>query len=145
MPSETDKAWVAGLIDGDGCLSLSTGNSSFRKPILVVDNTDMEILDELKRLYGGGLVKKRRREDHHRQAWSWRVYGASQIIALLVDVLPYMHCPSKRARAWMLVEEYRDVTPRNGHYTPEARVLRTEWEARFLDIGHGRGASIRRR
>jgi hypothetical protein len=78
--------------------------------------------------------------EHHRQAWSWRLYGADNILSFLAQVLQYMHCPTKVQRARMLTEEYKSVTPRNGWYTDEARLRRREFEDRFMAIGAGRGS-----
>lgn len=139
-PSKTELAWAAGMIDGDGCITLTRSKSAFGKPTLVVDNTDESIIRELARLFGGSIVIKKRYQTHHRQAWSWRRYGAQQVRANLKAVLPYMRCEMKRERARMIVEEYNDVTTRNGYYTPEQKSSRQEWEQRFMDLGRGRGS-----
>ncbi len=142
MPSNLEWAWTAGLMDGDGSISIQkrTNPEGFRKPIAVVDNTDREILEELLRLHGGSLVIKRRYKDHHRQAWSWRLYGSNHVRAFLIQTMPYMHNSMKKERARMLVEEWLPVTPRNGYYTPEMRLLKQEFEARFMALGDGRGS-----
>jgi len=143
MASEVERAWVAGLMDGDGCVTLAGVGGAFRKPFVVVDSTDSEILAELQRLYGGSLVSKKKAKEHHRQAWSWRVYGSDKIISLLGDVLPYMRCDSKVRRARMLTTEYKAITPRNGKYTEEMRARKFEFESRFMAIGAGRGSQCR--
>lgn len=143
MPSETEHAWAAGIIDGDGCLTLkkSAMGKGYAKPLLVVDNTDIEILQELQRLYGGNaFVKKKKSAVHHRQAWSWRVTGADKLITCLECVYPYMHCPSKKERARLVLEEYKLATPRNGYYTPDLRVIRENWEESYRAAGSGRGS-----
>lgn len=135
------------MVDGDGCISLQTSGQTnrFRTPILVVDNTDVEILEELQRLYGGSLVMKRRQQENHRQCWSWRVYGATNIAAVLREILPHMRCRAKIDRAKMLTEEWASVTPRNGHYTEGAREAKHAFEERFLAVGVGRGSGGQRR
>jgi len=144
MPSETERAWVAGFMDGDGCITLASASGpTYRKPLVVVDNTDMELLDELTRMYGGSIVLKKKSQEHHRQAWSWRIYGADNVIRFLQDVLPYMRCPSKVIRGRMLVEEYKKVTVRNGYYTDNLRELKEDFEARFLSVGAGRGSQCK--
>lgn len=133
MPSDLEYSWTAGLIDGDGCISLQpSGPSRFRSPVVVVDSTDLEIIEELKRLHGGSVVRKKKYKDHHRQAWSWRMYGATNILAFLRGVLPYMRCTFKRERALMLVEGWSAVTPRNGYYTEELRAAKLVFETQFM-------------
>ena len=111
-----------------------------------MDSTDREILEELLRLHGGGkLVAKRNRAEHHRQAWSWRLYGADNVLAFLAAVLPYLRCPTKRDRAQLIVDEYKALTPRNGRYTPEQWEAKAALGERVLAIGHGRGSRGMRR
>lgn len=146
--SVADLAWTAGIIDGDGCISRNTTSSTNAtwRPLVVVDSTDLEILQELARIHGGGnLVKKRSRAEHHRQAWSWRMYGALKVIAFLTEIYPYMRCEAKRARAELLITRYADVTPRNGHYTPELRAAKIALGEELLNIGAGRGSGGIRR
>jgi hypothetical protein len=148
MASDVERAWTAGIMDGDGCVTMKGPGMARistirRRPLVVVDSTDIEILHELQRLYGGSLVKKRKSQDHHRQAWSWRLYGATIILSFLQDLLPYMRCEAKRSRAQLLVDEYKLVTPRNGRYTPDVLQRRIALEERFMAIGAGRGSQNR--
>ena len=126
------------MLDADGCITMYR-NGTFRKPVIVVDNTDREIIDELVRLHGGSVVRKKKYSAHHRQAWSWRVLGTNNIIAFLEKVYPFMRCAFKRERARMFLEEWREVTPRNGRYTPEQRRGKMAFEKRFMNLGAGRG------
>lgn len=142
MPSETQNAWAAGIVDADGCVTMRP-SETFRHPQLVVDSTDLEILHELINLYGGGLVGKRRTQAHHRQCWSWRLYGAHNVLACLGEIVPYMRCPAKVARARILLDEYPVLTSRCGNYSDTQRAAKYEMENRFMAIGHGRGASAR--
>jgi hypothetical protein len=93
------------------------------------------------RLYGGGpLVLKVKTAEHHRQAYSWRRHGATNVCNFLAMVYPYMRCAMKRERARMLLEEHSGITPRNGYYTTEMRAAKEEFETRFMALGSGRGS-----
>lgn len=140
-----DAAWLAGYIDGDGCISLSAnGGRKWRSPILVIDSTDVEILDEVQRLCGGRRQKKTKALSHHRQAWSWRLTGADAIIALLTKIRPFMRCAAKAERADLLINKWRICTPPNGYYTEEQAIEKTAFESKFLSTGSGRGSTMRR-
>jgi|SRR6516225_554268 hypothetical protein len=143
MPSEVARAWAAGILDADGCITMTPSGGRFRKPYLVVDSTDLEILEELIAHFGGSIVRKKTRMEGHRQQWSWRMYGAKNILAFLEGVVPYMRCATKVARARILLDEYAAITPRNGWYTAEQTAAKHDMEDRFMAIGHGRGASLR--
>ncbi len=139
-----EAAWLAGYIDGDGCVSLSNRSGRvWRSPLLVIDSCDTELLDEVIRLAGGALIKKPSREAHHRQAWTWRLTGADNIIALLTKIEPYMRCRSKRDRAKMLINRWRECTPSNGFYSDDQRQRKADFEAQFLACGGGRGSRTR--
>lgn len=145
MPSELDYAWAAGIIDGDGCITLSPKGTRFRSPQVVVDSTDREILDALLSMFGGGIVEKRRYVEHHRQAASWRLYGPTSVLGTLRLVTPFMRCQDKLARALLLLAEYENVTRRNGRYTNEQAAAKVDFEERFMALGSGRGSSLRTR
>ncbi|QAU06539.1 HNH endonuclease [Gordonia phage WilliamBoone] len=147
MVHATDHAWTAGMIDADGSLTYQLSRPDRPhtwRPLVVVDNTDIEILHELKRLHGGGkLTEKRKQAPHHRQAWSWRLYGADVIIDFLSRVEPYMHCGSKKARAGIILDEYRPLTPRNGYYTDDMKLAKVALFDRYKSIGSGRGSQCK--
>ena len=142
MASDTEIAWLAGFIDGDGCITLARNKSKgFGKPMLVIDNTDLSMLEDCQEMLGvGSIVKKKKYKDNHRQAWSYRVYGANNVRRALSMVQPYLRCPSKLKRCKMITEQYQVVTPRNGHYTDEARATKEAWERKFMEVGEDRGS-----
>jgi hypothetical protein len=144
MPSDVEFAWAAGVVDADGCVTMRPpSGGSFRHPFVVVDSTDLEILQELASLFGGRIVSKKSRDPRHRPQWSWRLYGARNVLAFLGDIVEYMRCPSKAGRARLLLDEYPSLTPRNGRYSADQRIAKYDMEDRFMAIGHGRGASLR--
>jgi len=59
MPSDVEFAWAADVVDADGCVTMRPpSGGSFRHPFVVVDSTDLEILQELASLFGGRIVSK---------------------------------------------------------------------------------------
>jgi hypothetical protein len=146
MPTAVERSWVAGMLDADGCITLNlqgNGQTVFRKPMVVVDNTDHEILDELMRNYGGSLVKKKKYKKHHRQAWSWRLYGANVIIKFLQEIVPFMHCKMKKSRAMLILTKYKLITRPGGNYSPAERRSKIAFEKKFMSIGAGRGSQAK--
>lgn len=138
-----DAAWLAGYLDGDGCICLGRkGKLKFRKISVVIDSADLEILEYVVSISDGSLVTKKKAKDHHRQCWSWRLTGATKIISLLTQVLPFMRCIDKKMRADMIVNEWSQCTPRNGYYTEEMAAQKISFETRFLTIGSNRGNRI---
>ena len=142
---ETDAAWLAGYIDGDGCICLSKRwSKSARSPELAADSCDIELLERVKALAGGYINKKSNRKvASHREGWHWRLHGSLQVVAVLKQLLPYLTCADKAARAKMLVEEWASCTPRNGCYTIAMLAAKDDFEKRFLSIGFRRGIRSR--
>ena len=134
-----DAAWIAGFIDGDGWICIGKAGKRFRRPIVVADSADLEILEHLLDIVGGTIVKKTKAKDHHRQAYTWRLAGVEKIISLLKRVEPYMKCVFKKKRSLLLIDKWHDVTPRNGFYTDEMLENKIKFEREFMDLGMGRG------
>jgi hypothetical protein len=122
--SSEDAAWVAGFIDGDGCITLNK-SGKYRRPLVTAESCDKEILDHLLVICGGFIVTKSRLTGGHRAAWSWRI-GGPQSVDLLRQIYPFMRCAAKRARADLLLDEWpaHDVS---------------SFEEKFFAIGVGRG------
>lgn len=137
----TEAAWLAGYIDGDGCITLTKRSGrQFRDPWIVIDSCDLEMLEYVQSIAGGAIVPKAKSKEHHNQAFSWRLKGALKINSVLSQVYPYLRCPVKRDRAKMLIQEWHSITPRNGQYTEDLRRLKADFERRFLHLGEGRGS-----
>lgn len=92
MSRETDLAWAAGIVDGEGCISLHTVKSQQGLCYvlrLTVTNTSVLMLTRLQEIFGGGSIHpKTRYSEKHRQGWYWQV------------------CSKKAERAIRLIEPY---------------------------------------
>ena len=127
--------WVVGIIDGEGSVTFDR-HGKWRRPGLSVTSTDIDILNELKELLGGAIikVKERRRKkngDLFKSAWIWRLNGGRQVLNVLEQIVPFMKCPKKLLRAKYLLANYNQTTPRNGVYSSEAIVKKQLLEEGF--------------
>lgn len=129
-PSLIDLSYSAGLIDGEGSITLSK-ETCWRKPVVSMSSTTLDLLVFLKSLYGGNISVQKRYKAHHKLAWSWKLSGR-RAISMLELILPYMREPSKIERARMIVERYDLVTCRNGKYSPEQFLLKRSFEDEFF-------------
>ena len=107
----------------------------YRRPVISVASSDIELLDWIKATTGTGSIvpKRKKRAAHHRDSWQWRAKDdkALEIIRL---VSPYLKITRKRKRAELLISRYKAVTPHNGWYTEEGRKLKEEFEAEFAGL-----------
>jgi hypothetical protein len=69
-----DIAWVAGLIEGEGCFTFNKGT-----PRLAIDMTDKDVLDKLASFIGGTVngpyPRKKRNGEPAKDAWELAIYG----------------------------------------------------------------------
>ena len=127
--------YIAGLIDGEGCIQLSRQRASakFRSPNVSVASTTPELLNILKGRFGGSISTKKAYQDHHKQSWEWKVTH-DNAIRVCREVAPVLLEPAKRARAEMIVSRYKSVTKRNGKYTEDERNKKLQFEHDFMAI-----------
>jgi len=131
--NKVDLAYIAGIVDGEGSITLPSYNRGTRYPVVSVDSVDRELLEWLQATIGGTIVTKAKYQDHHKQAYTWRV-TRNAALQLLADILPYLRIERKKARASLLVNEYIKVTPRNGKYTDEMKLAKEELVQKFHQI-----------
>lgn len=125
-------AYIAGIIDGEGTITLSKVRKSaqFRAPVVSVSSTTLEILEYLKSHFGGSIVKHKVYQKHHKQSWSWKL-DYTRAVKLCEAILPYLLEPEKRRRAMLLIDVYGRVTSRNGKYSPEQLSAKMAFEHDF--------------
>ena len=126
------EAYVAGIIDGEGTITLSRQRANeFKCPVVSVSSTTIEFLEYLKLHYGGCISKQKIYKEHHKQSWSWKV-ERSACYKILNDIKPYLLCPEKKYRCELILNTYQLVTPRNGRYTKEMLALKENFEYQFF-------------
>jgi hypothetical protein len=106
--SATDAAYLAGIIDGEGHISIYGGYGGADphryRAHLGVANTSMSLLEWCKSATGvGGIAVQRKVSETRKAVWQWMVVseGAASV---LVQVLPYLVIKADRAK---LVVEFQ--------------------------------------
>ena len=133
MKKEILHAYLAGLIDGEGTITITKekANSKFKMPVVSVASTTIELLNAFVNNYGGVISNKKLYKEHHKPSFSWRLTNQKALI-LLNDVLPYMLEPVKIYRAKLLISSYNKLTSRNGKYTETQIKNKLEFEHLFF-------------
>jgi hypothetical protein len=126
-------AYMAGIIDGEGTITLTRVNKtdSYRTPVVSVSSTSYEILEFIHKHYGGAIVNHKTYQKHHKQSWVWKI-TYDKAIQLVSDVYPYLTDPTKRYRADLLISKYKKVTVRNGRYTEKQKQAKLQFEQDFF-------------
>jgi hypothetical protein len=124
--SLSDVSYLAGLIDGEGTVTLSRRHKN-RQPELAISisSTERQLLEFALRSTGvGKITNKKRYKAHHLPSY---VYGVTnqQALKVLRQIAPHL-LSYKRKRADLILSKYTQLTPRNGKYS---RDLLTQREA----------------
>jgi hypothetical protein len=132
--SEKDAAYLAGLIDGEGTVTLSRKHKNENRQLCVsIASTEKCLLDFVLSVTGvGKITNKRKSKHHHAASFTFAVYNR-QALALLEATRPYLKS-YKRHRAHLILQNYLSVTPRNGKYTKELLDKKRELEDLVLAI-----------
>jgi hypothetical protein len=135
--SVTEAAYLAGLIDGEGTVTLSRKHADdMRQLVVSICNTELPILQfALVSVGAGKVTSKRAAKANHSPSYAYAIWNR-QALALLAQVEPYMHS-YKRDRARLVLRDYVRLTPRNGKYTEVLRVERRVFEGTVLGLLSG--------
>lgn len=106
--SNTDLAYIAGFLDGEGCFTF-TSSITVKAAI-----THLPTLEWLQSVFGGSL-REHNSPTHKKQAWVWVVH-AQAAAEVLEQVLPYLR--EKRRKAELLLE-FQSTIGRRGVPVPD--------------------------
>ena len=132
--SPEDAAYLGGLIDGEGTISLTRRHAGERRQLVVsISSTESCILDWVLTTLGAGkITRKRVVSSRHAPGLTYSISNR-QALSVLAQVVPYLRS-YKRRRAQLVLERYLILTPRNGKYTDAASRARDAFERDFLQI-----------
>jgi hypothetical protein len=104
----TDLAWQAGIIDGEGCITLTKQIRKGRpspafRPMITVSNTDVRICNPFVESWGGKLYKRpdSRTDKNWADSYTWYCPWSS-VTTCLKAIIPYL--AAKRSQAELLIE-----------------------------------------
>jgi len=128
-----EAAYLAGLIDGEGTISLSRRHANERRQLVVsISSTEPELVDWAASTTGvGKITRKRTSSDKHAPGLTYSVSNR-QALAVLRQVQPYLRS-YRKLRAKLVLVQYLALTPRNGKYTGEVAMRRAVFESTFLN------------
>ena len=108
---ETDLAWAAGIVDGEGCIGLHRGEHSKTRVRLSVVNTDPRMLLRMHDMFGGSVrpLTLYKNKLARKPQWIWVLHGGPAVGKTLMLILPYMVC--KSAQAEIVIEWSKTVLP----------------------------------
>ncbi|XOB41196.1 MAG: LAGLIDADG family homing endonuclease [Candidatus Nealsonbacteria bacterium] len=137
--SSPEAAYTAGLIDGDGTIALSRSQSKnrnkkeYRRLEVKISNTDFNLLSYIKNIVGAGQIsKKRPRNERQSISYAYRICNR-QAFNLLTQISSCLKT-YKQKRARLVLENYIELTPRNGKYSQEILARKKRFVKAFFAI-----------
>lgn len=127
-----EAAYVAGLMDGEGTVTLSRVHKYRQRGIaLTISNTERGLVLYMREVVGAGSgTTKRRSKLHHTPSFVYHL-NDRRALDLLRQIRPYM-TSHKADRADALLKDYVRLTPRNGRYSAQILREREQFVRRFF-------------
>lgn len=134
MSKEIEYAYAAGLIDGEGTITLGRmgADSPYRRPVVSIPSTTPELLTYMHTTFKGCVSNKRPTKTAETPSKTWQLTNNAALEFLRL-VSPYLKEPEKYRRAQLLLSEYKSLTLRNGRYNEQQRSLKLAFERRFFE------------
>ena len=134
MLSDVEAAYIAGLFDGEGSISLvRTRKNRWPSPQVAIASNDREVLEWLRTRMGGSISTKAPRQPTHSISYDWRLTDR-RALDFLQAIRRYLLIQRKIRRIDLLLKEYLACTPRNRRYTPELAEQKQALVARFFSL-----------
>lgn len=132
--SIADAAYIAGIIDGEGTITLTRKNRNENRQLAVtISSNERYLLEFIRQTIGAGkITNKRTAKPEHAPHFTYSLFNR-QALALIQKIAPYLRT-YKRDRATLILQEYLRLTPRNGYYTDQIRAERERFEQRLLSM-----------
>ena len=122
---EAKYAYLAGIIDGEGCVSLqSFPQSDFLRPCLIIGQKNYQFLADLCIEHPGGRITR------SSTGWNLQYTKASVIESVLLSVLPYLRIKKSVAEVVILVCRVSGKV--GGHYSDKERLMRARLEEEYF-------------
>ena len=132
--NSNDAAYIAGLIDGEGTITLSRRHRNENRQLVVsISNNEKGLLDYVLDVTGtGSISKKRTYSERHSVNFSYKISNR-QALDLLRQIVHLMKS-YKKNRAEIILDRYLKLTPRNGKYTEQLKLERENFINEFFKI-----------
>ena len=118
LPFPDELAWLAGLLEGEGCFSWSKQHSERHKkkivPLIVVGMTDRDVIEHVAKIWDRNVILCSPHKNRYgeKQMYQTRLYGKAAAL-LMAQLRPYMF-GRRRAKIDEVLEQYANRRKRGG-------------------------------
>jgi hypothetical protein len=106
---KTDLAYMAGFLDGEGCLYLGHRKAGRRRQCfpctITISQTEDKTLRWMQGFFGGKVYPVKSSGNGDKQVWTWSIYGTEGDTFLRL-VLPYLRLKKPQAEIYLKMRRY---------------------------------------
>lgn len=133
-----NSAYVAGLIDGEGCIHIEKTRGTYRARLTIgMTEVALPLLRTLKEEWGGTLYQMRKPTERWAGAWTWYASGPDAK-AILMEVRPFLRLKREQADTVIELESVRENLPPRWPNHPNG-------QRRWTDDATGRAVALKSR
>lgn len=82
-------AWLAGLFEGEGCISHDVQKVGKRRMLSIV-NTDIDVLERALAVAGHGVIVRKKVTGNRKPVWVWKVQKWREVLVVAKRIQPYL-------------------------------------------------------
>lgn len=123
--SESEKAWLAGFVDGEGYIGIthqtkketsSSSASDIYHPLLIITNTNKEALEYIQRITAVGAVYSGKLpKNNEKPSYQYKISKRDDILAILGLILPYLKIKKQQGNLLVeFIERRKKIKPITG-------------------------------
>lgn len=109
--TKTELSYIAGFIDGEGCLTVSFSkrprNVTVFSARVVIVNTDKPIINWLLKKIGGSCRKKQNPKAHHKMSYHVTLSAQHRVVKFLKAIYPYLKVKKRQAKIIINILNHR--------------------------------------
>ena len=127
---ETDLAYIAGLLDGEGYIGI-VGRGEKQKgyrATVTISSTNSEIILWLKSVLDGSVYQSTHRNKRWKDSWEWKL-STRNVIPLLTSLIPYLKIKKTQAS---LVCEFQGNVRLGGYKSKMERDIEEVFHSKSL-------------
>jgi hypothetical protein len=129
---EAEKAYIAGIVDGEGTVTLMKHHKNETPlPFVAIANNNLDLLKWIKSLVGGNICTKKKRLPHHNDSYVLNI-RQDRAMRLLNEIKEFLIV--KKQQADLITTQYKAVTHRAGKYTPELLAKKYQLVAKIREL-----------
>jgi len=136
--SETDKSYIAGLFDGEGCIGYYNANPNpqgtpYCHSSVHISNTNQNVIIWVGKITGIGRSSTQKFKDGKRRtAYQWQLSKKAQVREFLEAIRPYLHVKAEQVDTLLeLFKKEVGYIKKHGSVSSEVAALRVETVAKL--------------